>query len=105
MFLGCKFLTKDFEIIPKKTNQQLINIDDIQTPRFSYRELFISESDNVEFATKCRLNGKLGHRSADEYQDEDFPKGREFITSLSLLSLSQIQDMSVMDNMIFRKMK
>ncbi len=84
-YMGCKFLTSDFEIIPKKTMRQLRNIDDVQIPRFSYREFFSSESDNLEFATKCRLNGRLGHRSSEEYHDENFPKGRaiynQFVSS------------------------
>jgi hypothetical protein len=84
-YMGCKFLTSDFEIIPKKVPHELINIRDVQIPRFIYREYFSSESDSLEFATKCRLNGRLGHRSADEYQDKNFPKGRaiynQFVSS------------------------
>ena len=85
-YLDCKFLTKDFEIVPKKEYILLNEINDIQTPHFIYREFFSNESDNEEFAAKCRLNGRLGHRNAKENRDHNFPKGiaiyNEFVSSM-----------------------
>jgi len=84
-YLGCKFLTKDFEYIPKFNQIVLKNIYDKQMPYFIYREIFSDESDGLEFATKCRLNGRLGHRGSDEYKDDLFPKGKviynQFVSS------------------------
>ncbi len=84
-YLGCKFLTKDFEIIPKKEHITLNAIDDVQIPHFLYREFFSKESDDVVFAMKSRLNGRLGHRNAKVNIDEYFPKGiniyNEFVSS------------------------
>jgi len=84
-YLGCKFLTRDFEYIPKLNQIVLQDINDKQMPYFIYREIFSAESDSLEFATKCRLNGRLGHRGSDEYKDDFFPKGKviynQFVSS------------------------
>ena len=84
-YLGCRFLTKDFEYIPKFDQIVLTDIYDKEIPYFLYREFFSDESDSLEFATKCRLNGRLGHRSSDKYKDDFFPKGKmiynQFVSS------------------------
>jgi hypothetical protein len=84
-YLGCKFLTKDFEYIPRLNKIILHNIYDKEIPSFIYREFFSDESDTLEFATKCRLNGRLGHRNYDEYKDNYFPSGKaiynQFVSS------------------------
>lgn len=84
-YLGCKFLTKDFEIIPKNEYIVLNKIDDVQSPYFLYREFFSKESDDTSFAIKSALNGRLGHRNAKVNVDEYFPKGmniyNEFVSS------------------------
>ena len=84
-YLGCKFLSKDFEFIPKKEYVVLSKIDDIQSPYFLYREFFSKESDDTSFAFKSALNGRFGHRNALINSDEYFPKGmniyNEFVSS------------------------
>jgi hypothetical protein len=80
-YLGCKFLSSEYEKIPKKDTITISSIDDIQEPRFSYREFFSSESDNHKFSLKSRLNGRLGHRNSQEYIDDMLPRGRAIYNS------------------------
>ncbi|MCH9813322.1 MAG: DUF4838 domain-containing protein [Epsilonproteobacteria bacterium] len=84
-YLGCQFLTQEFEIIPSHKVIYLESINDVQEPHFEYREYFSLESDDLEFATKCRLNGRLGHRSVNKNQSLKFPKGKaiynDFVSS------------------------
>ena len=61
-YLGCKFLTKDFQHIPHYKTKVLKDIYDLQIPAFSYREIFISEADDLRFSLQNLLNGRLGHR-------------------------------------------
>jgi len=63
--LGCRFFTADFEVIPKKAILHLNTIEQISEARFHYREIFIKEADDDEYAIKNRLNGHLGHRTKD----------------------------------------
>jgi len=61
-YLGCKFLSKDFEYVPHYKKKDLGNIDRKQIPRFAYREIFFAEADDLRFSYKNLLNGRLGHR-------------------------------------------
>ena len=58
---GYLFLTKDKEIIPD-LKRKLKIFPRKENPAFMYREIFIKESDNPDFALKRRLNGRFGHR-------------------------------------------
>lgn len=62
-YAGVKWLSVDFTHLPKLAKLTIPPIDDIQIPRFNYREVFIRESDNPGFAVKNFLNGRLGHRN------------------------------------------
>ncbi len=62
-YVGFKWLSKDYEYIPKNVNFDLSKINEINKPRFIYREVFINEGDNPDFALKLRDNGRLGHRN------------------------------------------
>ncbi len=62
-YLGVKWLSPDFTHIPAHTKLIIPPINDIQIPRFNYREIFIQESDHSSYATKNFLNGRLGHRN------------------------------------------
>ena len=61
-YVGFRFLSNDFTYVPDSLTIQL-PIEDIQIPRFSYREVFIREDDNPEFSLKLATNGRLGHRN------------------------------------------
>ncbi len=74
-YLGCKFLSSHFEYIPKFSKKTLGFIDDVQEPRFDYREIFIAESDDWVYALKNRLNGRLGHRTVIDDAQKVYSKG------------------------------
>jgi len=61
--LNCKFLSSTFEIIPEKTNLIEKNINFISEARFNYREIFIKELEDTNFALKLGLNGEFGHKT------------------------------------------
>ncbi len=79
--LGCEFLTKDVEFIPKLCSFRFKRQTFYQKPRFDYREYFIAESEDIAFATKLFLNGRLGHRvwKSSKY----YPKGRRIYNEFS----------------------
>ncbi|NPA51534.1 MAG: DUF4838 domain-containing protein [Aquificae bacterium] len=63
-YLGFRFLSKDFTYIPTgKIISIPSNLEDLQSPRFFYREIFINESEDPDFALRLKLNGRLGHRN------------------------------------------
>jgi hypothetical protein len=61
--LNCKFLSSTFEIIPEKTNLIEKNINFTSEARFNYREIFIKELEDINFASKLGLNGEFGHKT------------------------------------------
>lgn len=60
--LEYKFLTKNFEIIPKNSFVKKDSINFKSEARFEYREIFINELEDNEFALKLGLNGAFGHK-------------------------------------------
>ncbi len=63
-YVGIKWLSKKYEYVPKNISKISIPVDeDLQIPRFTYREVFIGESDDPDFALRLRDNGRLGHRN------------------------------------------
>jgi hypothetical protein len=64
-YLHCKFLSNNFEIIPSKTTIFTKDIYLKSESRFKYREIFIKELDDKEFALKQALNGNFGHRAKE----------------------------------------
>lgn len=68
--LEFKFLTKSFEVIPESSFIKRNNINFESEARFKYREIFIHELEDNDFALKLGLNGAFGHKS--EKSDENF---------------------------------
>jgi hypothetical protein len=68
--LEYKFLTKNFEIIPQNSFVQKDNINFESVARFEYREIFIHELEDNDFALKLGLNGAFGHKV--EKADDNF---------------------------------
>ena len=62
-YLHFKFLSKDFEIAPSKSIISLQDLDYKSESRFKYREIFIKELDDKDFALKQGLNGRFGHKA------------------------------------------
>lgn len=61
--LKYKFLSKNFEVIPSNVKLKKNNIDFQSESRFKYREIFIKELEDNNFAMKLSLNGSLGHKA------------------------------------------
>ena len=62
--VGIKFLSKNYEYIPQNISKiSLSSSQDLQVPRFIYREVFMGEGDDPDFALKLKDNGRLGHRN------------------------------------------
>ena len=61
--LNCKFLSNSFEIVPSKIKMKNEKIDFKSEARFAYREIFIKELEDSEFAIKLGLNGSFGHKA------------------------------------------
>ncbi len=80
-YAGYKFLAKDFEYIPHYRRKSLGEIDDLQKPRFAYREIFFHEADDLLFSYKNLLNGRLGHRTLEE--DDHLPDPIDTYTFMS----------------------
>ncbi len=72
IYLGVKWLSPDFEVVPKKDVIKIKAMDDLQNPRFLYREIFSGDTDDAYFRQHNRLNGCKGgtHRQYLEYPTE-----------------------------------
>ena len=64
-FLHFKFLSNIFEVAPAKTIISKKDLNYVSESRFNYREIFIKELDDKEFALKQGLNGRFGHRTEE----------------------------------------
>lgn len=62
-YAGVKWFSANFTHLPKFSKLKIAPIDDIQIPRFNYREVFIREADQPRYIVKNFLNGRLGHRN------------------------------------------
>ena len=62
-YVGFKFLSRDFTYVPDSPIFELPNTDNLQNPKFLYREIFIREGEDPDFSLKRLLNGRLGHRN------------------------------------------
>ncbi|MHB1158505.1 MAG: DUF4838 domain-containing protein [Phycisphaerales bacterium] len=61
--LGVKWFDPDFTVIPSKSTLTVKAINEQQTPRFTYREVFSSEAHNDRYAAHNLLNGRSHGRS------------------------------------------
>ena len=83
--LEYKFLTKKFEVIPQNSFVKKDNINFESEARFQYREIFIHELEDNEFALKLGLNGAFGHKS--EKADDNFISIHNNFTPYELIPL------------------
>lgn len=72
IYLGVRWFSPDFEIVPSKSTLKVCSMDDLQNPRFLYREIFSGDTDDAYFRQHNRLNGCRGgtHREKIEYPTE-----------------------------------
>ena len=75
--LGFVFLSQDFIHVPEKFYIDRIDVE--ENPSFLYREIFVKELDDPDFAEVLRLNGRLGHR-----ENRPLKYGNIFILTVSL---------------------
>ena len=87
--LEYKFLTKNFEVIPQNSFVKKDNINFKSEARFEYREIFINELEDNEFALKLGLNGAFGHKS--EKADANFINIHNNYTPYELIPLKYEQ--------------
>jgi hypothetical protein len=66
-YFGVRWLSPEFEIVPSKNNLSLsLPLNDLQNPRFIYREIFGDTHDGL-YRQHNRLNGNRFHRSELQY--------------------------------------
>ncbi len=87
--LQYKFLSKNFEIIPKDSFIKKNSINFESEARFEYREIFIHELEDNDFALKLGLNGAFGHKS--EKTDDKFINIYNNFTPYELIPLKYEQ--------------
>jgi Domain of unknown function (DUF4838)/Glycosyl hydrolase family 67 N-terminus len=62
--LGVRWFTPTVTFLPRTRHLQLEPLDQTQTPAFEYREVYITEAFDKDFAARLRLNGQ--HHRLDE---------------------------------------
>lgn len=70
-YLSCRWYSSDFMAIPHRDKVTIPSTYDLQVPRFSYREVFSADADDLTFYVRNRMNGQLGHR-AIRHHDQRF---------------------------------
>ncbi len=70
--LGVRWFSPEFEVVPSRDTLTIPEMDDLQNPRFLYREIFSGDTDDAYFRQHNRLNGNRGetHREFLEYPEE-----------------------------------
>jgi hypothetical protein len=68
-YLGVRWFSSDYEVIPKKEKIELPPINDLQNPDFAYREIFDGQTDDVYLRQHNRLNGCRFHRKYYNYPE------------------------------------
>lgn len=86
-YLGFVFLTQDVEITPSRQFFKIPADTILENPHFGYREYFSAESDDLEFATKMRLNGRFGHRNNLDKKYTNMPIGRTIFNQFTTAEL------------------
>ena len=62
-YVGVKWFAPDFTVVPHKATLALPAIQEIQIPRFKYREVFSSEGHDDAYDAHNRINGRSHGRS------------------------------------------
>ncbi len=71
-YFGIKWFSPEFAEVPFYANLEIDNVNDLQNPRFLYREIFSGDTDDAAFRQHNRLNGnRIGtHREYYDYPPE-----------------------------------
>jgi hypothetical protein len=62
--LGCRWVAADSARIPKTRTLKLAPLDEIQTPAFEYRDIYIAEAWDKDWAARNKTNGGLSRLDA-----------------------------------------
>ena len=67
-YLGCRWYSSDFMVIPYHAKVTIPSTFDLQVPRYVHREVFSADADNLEFYLRNRMNGRFGHRAIQQHE-------------------------------------
>ncbi len=73
IYWGVRWFSPEFDVTPQQSTLTFPNnTDDLQNPRFAYREIFNGDTDDPYFRQHNRLNGLRGdtHRESIDYPSE-----------------------------------
>ncbi len=62
-YLDIKWLSENFIFFPQNPKNNISISSEKRTPDFLFREVFIKESDDLDFSEANHLNGRSGHRT------------------------------------------
>lgn len=62
--LGVRWFSASHTFVPNIPDLTLARPDELQVPRFAYREIFARDGDDEAYRAHNLLNGKMGHRRA-----------------------------------------
>jgi len=57
--LGCRWFTRDLNVIPKKSTLVIEPLNELQKPAFEYREPFFTEASDKDWAARNKMNGSF----------------------------------------------
>ncbi len=59
-YLGCRFYSKTFEVVPTANDINLVNIDDKQIPKFEFRDSYWYSLSTRDSSAKTKVNSNHG---------------------------------------------
>ncbi|HID39028.1 MAG TPA: hypothetical protein EYP36_05885, partial [Calditrichaeota bacterium] len=65
IYFNVRWFSPEFEIVPSQVTLTVPQINDLQNPRFAYREIFSGDTDDGYFRHHNRLNGSRGQTHRD----------------------------------------
>ncbi len=99
--MGFLFLSPSYIHTPSPLPEKLATATYIRQPRFAYREIFVAESDNWHYALQNGLNGRLGHRTEQTFQNDPPLKGRNIYNRFTPYALVPQEEYHCNGQLIF----
>ncbi|MFC3772325.1 DUF4838 domain-containing protein [Paenibacillus sp. GCM10012303] len=69
-YVGVKWYSPSYTFVPTNPNLRLRVTNDVQVPRFEYREMYVNDGNNEQYRAHNLLNGKYRDRSIHVPQSE-----------------------------------
>lgn len=60
--LGVRWFSPEYTFVPRARRPVVRGLEEVQVPRFTYREIFAADGDDPRYCAHNRLNGKSHHR-------------------------------------------